>query len=112
MSDRKFGEKDSVAYCQPTIIWISPNLGIWPFGEWSLNPSWPPPILRKIWTNKVWGFGGLSRDLEKSVHWDSIKINVLVPKTSMNLKVICLKNSAIGFYDGVTQTLILPRIKV
>ena len=27
MSDKKFGEKDSVAYCQPTIIQISPNLG-------------------------------------------------------------------------------------
>ena len=44
----KLGEKDSVANCQPTILQISPNLVIWPFGVWSLNPSWPPPILRTI----------------------------------------------------------------
>ena len=48
----KFGEKDSVAICQPTILLISSNLVIWPFGEWSVNPSGPPLILQTIRTNK------------------------------------------------------------
>ena len=43
------------------------NSVIWPFGEWSLKPSWPPPILRAIRTNKNWSFGkvGLLRFYQK-----------------------------------------------
>ena len=41
------------------------NSVIWPFGEWGLNPSWPPPILRTVQTNNIQGFEGLSGDLEK-----------------------------------------------
>ena len=71
-SDKKFGEKDSVANCQPTNIPISTNLVIWLFGEWSLNPSWPPPIVRTIRTNTNQGLGHMSGDREKSDYRVSI----------------------------------------
>ena len=47
--------------CCQLSTYNSPNFSnsvIWPFREWSLNPSWPPPILRKK-LNKhnsgIWG---------------------------------------------------------
>ena len=48
MSNKRFGEENSVANCKHTILQISLHLVIWPFGERSLNPSWPNPILRTI----------------------------------------------------------------
>ena len=85
-SDKKFGEKDSVANCQPTILQIVGKWYWWPsctttflqFGflyirEVSLYPSWPPPILQKNRTNKRRGFGDLSGVRKKSKNWVSIK---------------------------------------
>ena len=48
------------------------NSVIWPFGEWSLNPSWPRHFLWTIQSNTNWGFGNLSGDREKSENWMSI----------------------------------------
>ena len=73
-SDKKFGEKDSVANCQPTILQISPNSVIWPFGEWSLNPSWPPSLL---WQFKPTKFGDL---VSCSELWNVGKLSVYLLK--------------------------------
>ena len=77
-SDKKFGERDSVANCQPTILRFSPireSGHLEPFGEWNHNPNWPPPILRKIQTNKNQRSLGISGD------WKSRSTEILSWKT-------------------------------
>ena len=85
-SDKQFGEKDSVANCQPTILWIVGKwyrrpcctltflrFGFLDIGQVSLYPSWPPPIFQTIWANKNWGYGNMFGKSEKSKIWVSIK---------------------------------------
>ena len=57
----------------------------------SCNPSWPPPILRTIRSNKNRGFGDLTGVLEKSEYGVSIELMGIELPTALGAKLFCSK---------------------
>ena len=66
-SDKKFGERESSAECQPTILRFSP---IWKSGpmepcvEWNHNPNRPLLFLEKFEETKIGDLWALPEKLE------------------------------------------------